>query len=85
MIEVFTVFPDGDYSLSKVPRDRIKSVFKKLDTKPEMVIGGIPYKVNHYTGIGTNILTDNDCIKVYLQNLEGEVYPYLFYPIGDGE
>ncbi|MRX73938.1 hypothetical protein GJU40_17535 [Bacillus lacus] len=83
MIEVFTVFPDGNYSVSKVPRDRINAVFKKLDTKPEMVIEGIPYMVNHYTGIGTNILTDNDCIKVYLENQQGEVYPYLFYPKGD--
>jgi hypothetical protein len=81
MIEVFTVFPDGDYSLSKVPRDRIKEVFKKLDAKPDMVIDGLPYKVNHYTGIGTNIFNNNECITVYLEDMKGNSYEFLFFPV----
>ncbi|GHH96612.1 hypothetical protein [Neobacillus kokaensis] len=84
-IEVFTVFPSGDYSFAKVPKENISNVFKNLKEKPSMVIEGIPYKVSHYTGLGTNIFTNNDYISVYLEDMEGKSYEFMFFPTEEEE
>jgi hypothetical protein len=84
-VEVYTVFPNGDYSLVKVPKENIVDVFKNLKKKPSMVIDGTPYKVSHYTGIGTNILNNNDCMTVYLEDTEGKSCEFMFFPTGEEE
>ncbi|PLR79965.1 hypothetical protein CVD25_21055 [Bacillus canaveralius] len=85
VIEVFTVFPNGDISLSKVPKENIKEVFQHLKEKPLMEVNGEDYKVSWFTGLGTNAFTDNDYISVYLEDMKGKSYEFMFFPMGDEE
>lgn len=84
-VEVYTVFPNGDYSFAKVPRENIVDVFNNLKENPSMLIDGTSYKVSWFTGIGTNIINDNDFITVYLEDTEGKSYDFLFFPSGEDE